>query len=57
VLSARTIALDLVTHNIYLPACDTTQPSGGGRARTVGAAFKVLVDGPQWTRGGPDGRE
>ena len=56
-LSARTIALDLVTHNIYLTAADTTQPAGGGRATTVAGTFKVLVDGPQWTRGGPDGRE
>jgi DNA-binding beta-propeller fold protein YncE len=43
--SARTMALDPVSHTVYLPAA-MTQPNPSGRGRvTVGETFKVIVVG------------
>jgi DNA-binding beta-propeller fold protein YncE len=44
--SGRTMILDPVTHNIYVPAANTTpNPNGRGRAQLVAGTFKVLMYG------------
>ena len=45
--SARTMILDPLTHNIYLPAATLQAPAAGGRGRPVPQpnSFKVLVYG------------
>jgi len=41
--SARTLAVDSKTHEIYLPAADTEKPNAGERPRTIPGTFQVLV--------------
>ena len=44
--SARTIAIDEITHKIYLPAADLeAAPAGGGRPKMIDGTFQVLVFG------------
>jgi len=47
-VSGRTMILDPVTHNIFVPAAQTTpNPAGRGRAVPVAGTFKVLMYGMQ----------
>ncbi len=41
-VSARTMALDAKTHNLYLPFAETTPAPGGGRPHIVPDTFAVL---------------
>ncbi len=41
-VSARTMELDPVTHNIYLPFAEVTPAPGGGRPKIVPGTFAVL---------------
>lgn len=43
--SARTMILDPVTHNIYLPAATIVPGANGGRGRPAPETFRVLVYG------------
>jgi len=42
---ARTIAVDEMTHNLYLPTAKIAQAPGGGRPSFIPDSFKVLVVG------------
>ena len=45
-VSGRTMILDPVSHNIYVPAAKTTpNPSGKGRPVPVPGTFRVLMYG------------
>ena len=48
--SARTMGLDLKTHNIFLPAADFAQPEPGERrGKMTSGSFVILVVGQQYT--------
>jgi len=41
--SARTLAVDSKTHNIYLPAADTEKAAAGERPKQIPGTFQVIV--------------
>ena len=43
--SARTIAIDDTTHELFLPAADTEKAAAGERPKTIPGTFQVLVVG------------
>jgi YVTN family beta-propeller protein len=43
--SARTLAVDEKTHQVFLPAADTESSTGGGRPKVIPGTFQVLVVG------------
>lgn len=45
--SARTIAVDSKTHNVYLPYADTEPAAAGERPKTIPGTFGVLVVSPK----------